>query len=58
MPIKIIIEKCNGCTACVRACPFGAIIVVDKKAEINDACTLCGSCVESCKFEAIELTRA
>ncbi len=57
MTIKIILEKCTGCGLCVKACPFGAIIVKDKKAEIGPNCTLCGACVDSCKFEAIELKR-
>jgi electron transfer flavoprotein alpha subunit len=55
--IEILIEECTGCGACVKACPFGAIIIKDKKAEIDAGCTLCGACVDSCKFEAIELKR-
>ncbi|MDD5560526.1 MAG: FAD-binding protein [Candidatus Omnitrophica bacterium] len=30
MPISIIIEKCTGCTLCVKACPFDAIRIMDK----------------------------
>jgi len=30
MPIQIIIEKCTGCTLCVKACPFDAIRIMDK----------------------------
>jgi electron transfer flavoprotein alpha subunit len=55
MGLTIIGEKCTGCSLCVRACPFGALEVVDKKAVVNDKCTLCGICVSSCKFEAIVL---
>ncbi|NLC68636.1 MAG: electron transfer flavoprotein subunit alpha [Clostridiaceae bacterium] len=51
--IKIITEKCTGCKLCIRACPYGAIEVENRKAKILDNCTLCGACVESCKFEAI-----
>ncbi|MDP8263906.1 MAG: electron transfer flavoprotein subunit alpha [Candidatus Aceula lacicola] len=58
MSIKIITDKCTGCTLCVKICPFGAITMVSKKAVIDlDQCTLCGACVDSCKFDAIELKR-
>lgn len=59
MSIKIINEKCVGCAICVKACPFAAITMVDKKAVIDlDKCTLCSACVEACKFDAIEITKA
>lgn len=58
MPIEIIIEKCTGCSLCLKACPFDAIRIMDKKAVINyDKCTLCGSCVPACKFKAILLEK-
>jgi len=58
MPIQIIIEKCTGCTLCVKACPFGAIRITDKKAVIDfDKCNLCGACVDACKFKAILLQK-
>jgi len=52
--IKIIKDKCVGCKLCVGACPFGAIKVEERKAEILDNCTLCGAFVSSCKFMAID----
>ncbi|MGD9641257.1 MAG: FAD-binding protein [Elusimicrobiales bacterium] len=56
--IKILLDKCTGCTLCVRTCPFGAIHMADRKAVIDMAkCTLCGSCVAACKFSAIELEK-
>ncbi len=52
--INIILEKCTGCTLCVRICPFGAIKIENKKAIIDlSKCNLCGACVDSCKFAAI-----
>lgn len=57
--IKILLDKCTGCTLCVRTCPFGAIHMADRKAVIDMAkCTLCGSCVAACKFSAIELEKS
>ncbi len=54
--IKILEEVCVGCGLCVKACPFAAISMKDKKAVIDyDKCNLCGACVEPCKFNAIEL---
>ncbi|MDP3730643.1 MAG: electron transfer flavoprotein subunit alpha [Candidatus Omnitrophota bacterium] len=56
--IKIMLEKCTGCTLCVRVCPFGAIRVENKKAIIDlSKCNLCGACVDSCKFAAIVLDK-
>jgi electron transfer flavoprotein alpha subunit len=55
-PIKVIAEKCVGCTLCEKSCPFGAITMKERLAEIDlTTCTLCGACVEACKFEAIEI---
>ena len=54
MAIQVLIEKCNGCSLCVKACPFDAIRILDKKAKIDsNKCTLCGACVSVCKFKAI-----
>jgi electron transfer flavoprotein alpha subunit/NAD-dependent dihydropyrimidine dehydrogenase PreA subunit len=59
MGIYIDIEKCTGCKLCLSACPYGAIEMVEGKAQFTDACTSCGACVSSCRFNAIimEITR-
>jgi electron transfer flavoprotein alpha subunit len=58
MSIQVINEKCTGCSLCIKACPFGAIIVKDKKAVIDfHKCNLCGACVPACKFKAILLEK-
>ena len=58
-PIRVLEEKCTGCTLCVNVCPFGAIVVEDKLARIDlTKCTVCGACVGACKFDAIEIRKA
>ena len=58
MSIKVIFDKCTGCKLCIRACPFGAIEIKDKKAVIDlNKCNLCGACVDACKLKAIELKK-
>ena len=53
MAVRVITDKCRGCKICVKACPFDAITMVGKVAEIGSACTACGVCVEKCPFDAI-----
>lgn len=44
--------RCNGCGACVRACPPGIIgIVKGKAAVILDLCQQCGECFEACPVQ-------
>ncbi len=59
MGIKVDLEKCIGCSLCVRACAQDAIKIVDKKAVIDtDKCNYCAACVEACKkFNAIEIEK-
>ncbi|MFH1692318.1 MAG: FAD-binding protein [Candidatus Omnitrophota bacterium] len=58
MSLRIITEKCVGCTLCIKVCPFGALSMANKKAHVNiDLCTLCGACIEACKFQALSIDR-
>jgi NADP-reducing hydrogenase subunit HndC len=48
-------EKCDGCHACVNACPVGAVSGEVKKLHTIDriTCEKCGACIEMCKRNAI-----
>ncbi|MEG0918596.1 MAG: electron transfer flavoprotein subunit alpha [Anaerovoracaceae bacterium] len=56
MAIQVIKDKCKGCKLCIKSCPFDAIEMVGKIAEIGPKCTACGQCIAACKFGAIEKT--
>ncbi len=57
-PIRVILDKCTGCTICVKSCPHDSIVMQERKAVIDlDTCVLCGLCVDACKFEAITIQR-
>jgi NADH:ubiquinone oxidoreductase subunit F (NADH-binding)/ferredoxin/(2Fe-2S) ferredoxin len=54
---KIDVDKCTGCTVCVKKCPVNAIIGSRKAPHfiVEDKCIGCGACYEACKFDAIEV---
>jgi len=59
MGIMVDLEKCTGCTLCVRACAQDAINIIDNKAVIDlDKCNYCSACLEACKkYDAITITK-
>ncbi len=54
MAVNVIIDKCKGCSICIKHCPFDAITMENRIAVIGSACTGCGACVDKCPFDAIE----
>lgn len=47
---------CLGYGSCVKACPFGAIKVVNGVAVVDkEACKACGKCIEACPKHLISL---
>ncbi len=55
MSVRIVLDKCTGCGACVPSCPYGAIDVREGRAVLLEACTSCGACAGDCPFVAIEV---
>lgn len=55
--VSLDIEKCKGCTNCLKRCPTEAIRIRDGHAVINSACCLdCGECIRLCPYKAKKAT--
>ncbi|MEM0054436.1 MAG: 4Fe-4S binding protein [Nitrososphaeria archaeon] len=55
---QVDLEKCNGCTICVRVCTTGAIKMEKRKAIVNKhRCVGCAACEQRCPEYAIEIIK-
>ncbi|MBO4794648.1 MAG: 4Fe-4S binding protein, partial [Clostridia bacterium] len=51
--VSLDLEKCKGCTHCLRRCPTEAIRIRDGHAVIDPArCIDCGECIRLCPHKA------
>lgn len=51
---------CIGCTLCIDACPYDAIVGAHKQMHIvlSDLCTGCGRCVAPCPLDCVAISVA
>jgi iron only hydrogenase large subunit-like protein len=51
--VSLELEKCKGCTTCLKRCPTEAIRIRDGHAVISkDRCIDCGECIKVCPYKA------
>lgn len=55
--MKLVVDpkKCCASGECVKACPEGAIAIIDGLAVIDESrCDLDGICIAACPYQAID----
>lgn len=57
--VEIREPECIGCTKCIQACPFDAIIGAQNLMHtvITDACNGCQLCIAPCPVDCIDLIK-
>jgi len=57
LPELEILRGCDGCEACVKACPANCMKLVSGKPKIDELtkCTNCQACVDACPKECLRL---
>ncbi len=58
--IKIDVEKCIGCGACINVCPVELFVLEDDKLKLKgnpEECVLCMACETSCPVGAIKIIK-
>jgi ferredoxin len=50
----IVLEKCNSCEICAKACPVNNISMKDSRPLWNNRCEECMACIQFCPNEAIQ----
>ena len=52
--IKVKVDRCGYCGACVGVCPVGAIELAETRLLISEACVDCGLCLAACPVGALK----
>lgn len=56
MAVKVDVDTCIGCGACVETCPVQALKMVKDKSVVDpDVCVECGACVGACPVGALSI---
>ena len=55
--VSLDVDKCKGCTTCLKRCPTEAIRIRNGHAVINSSrCIDCGECIKVCQYKAKNAT--